>query len=260
MLGRVKTERIWQWGAYGKQPWARDYFKVGSAFPLLNGFADWIEKGYVTVAGKNIPAGKQHSWRFWTREARQDYVVCGVIRDSTDALGRPYPFLVIGVGPLDGWEKRWELFPFVFDNVWGQAEQLCTRTYPDSRALETEVSAIRSPIPEWSRFAEERERLMAGYTDSNLSAHMVSSQETEEFLRIDGQPHDHFQVISLCHEAVKRRAEAPPSAVFMGGTLDQTYFVHFRRPLTTSDFTRLWAINGTPASGYPVVPSPGEAV
>lgn len=244
MLGRVKTERVWQWGAYGKQPWAKDYFKVGSAFPLLNGFADWIEKGYNTVAAKNTHADKQHSWRFWTREPRQDHVICGVIRDSADALGRPYPFLIIGVGPLEGWKKNWELFPFVFDSVWGQVEYLCTRMYGDSRVLEAEVSSIRSPIAEWSRFSEERERLMAGSSDFEpLQQTFLNHEETEGLLRIDEQPHDYFKTVSLCHEAIKRRADIPPNAVFMGGTLDRTYFVHFRRPLTTSDFTRLWAIN-----------------
>jgi type VI secretion system ImpM family protein len=246
VLGRVKTERIWQWGAYGKQPWARDYFKIGAAFPLLNGFADWIEKGYNTVASKNTPAGKQHSWRFWTRDARQDHVVCGVIRDSADALGRPYPFLIIGAGPLDGWEKKWELLPFVFDNVWGQVEYLCTRMYSDSKVLDVEVSSIRSPIPEWSRFIEERERLVGGSTDSNSSSHPFSKRDTEGFLRIDEQPYDYFKAVGLCHEAIKRHADVPPNAVFMGGALDRTYFVYFRRPLTTSDFTRLWlAENGS---------------
>jgi type VI secretion system protein VasJ len=255
VLGRVKTARIWQWGAYGKQPWARDYFKVGSVFPALNGFADWIEKGYNTVVTKSAPVGKQHSWRFWTRETRQDHVVCGVIKDSRDALGRPYPFMIIGTGPLDGWEKKWDLFPFVFDNAWGQIEYLCTRMYTDPRVLEAEVSSIRSPVPEWSRFAEERGRLMAESTDLNPSGQLFQGREAEGFMRIDEQPHDCFKTISMCHEAIKRGADSPPNAVFMGGTLERTYFAHFRRPLATSDFTRLWS-----TSGAHVAPSPGQAV
>lgn len=253
MLGRVKTERIWQWGAYGKQPWARDYFKIGAAFPILNSFADWIEKGYNTVASKNNPADKQHSWRFWTRDARQDHVICGVVRDSVDAVGRPYPFLIIGSGPLTGWEKKWELLPFAFNNVWGQVEYLCTRMYGDSRVFEAEVSSIRSPVPEWSGYDEEQERLIAD-TDLNAAALQFSGQQTEGFLRADDQPSDCFKVIAVYHEAMKRRSEAPPSAVFMGGTLDRTYFAHFRRSLTTADFARLWSINGalvapSPSSG-----------
>lgn len=239
MLGRVKAERVWQWGAYGKQPWARDYFKIGTGFPLLNSFADWIEKGYNTVVCRNNPADKQRSWRFWTRDARQDHVVCGVVRDSVDAVGRPYPFLMIGSGPLDGWDKKWEFLPFVFNNVWGQVEYLSTRMYGDSRVFEAEVSSIRPPVPEWPGYGEERGRLIAE-ADVNAAAAQFSGRETEGFLRMDDGASDYFKAISLYHEAMKRRSEAPPNAVFMGGTLGRTYFVHFRRPLTTADFTRLW--------------------
>lgn len=239
MLGRVKTERVWQWGAYGKQPWARDYFKIGATFPLLNSFADWIEKGYDTVASKKSPADKQNSWRFWTRDARQDHVVCGLVRDSVDAVGRPYPFLMIGSGPLDGWEKKWELLPFAFNNVWGQLEYIATRMYGDSRVFEVEVSSIRAPGPEWPRYDEEQGRLMAD-ADLKPAALQLSGQGTEGFLRIDEQSTGYSKAVSLYHEAMKRRAETPPNAVFMGGAPGRTYVAHFRRPLTTADFTRLW--------------------
>lgn len=251
MLGRVKTERIWQWGGYGKQPWARDYFKVGTAFPLLNGFADWIEKGYATVASKNTPVDRQHSWRFWTKDARQDHVVCGVIKDSIDAVGRPYPFMIIGAGPLDGWERKWEFLPFALNNVWGQAEYICTRMYGDSRVFEVEVSSIRPPLPEWSAYAQERDRLLTGLTEPNPSAPHSYGQQTEGLMRIDDQPYDHFAAVTFCHEAMRKRVDGPPNAVFMGGTLDRVYVAHFRRPLNTSDFIRLWTIDGAH-----VAPSP----
>lgn len=238
MLGRVKAERTWQWGAYGKQPWARDYFKIGTAFPLLNSFADWIEKGYSVIAGKKTSAEKQNSWRFWTRDARQDHVVCGVVRDSVDGVGRPYPFLMIGSGPLDGWEKRWELLPFVFNNVWGQVEYLSTRMYSDSRVFEMEVSSIRPPAPEWARYEEERGQI-AG-SDLSAAAPQFSGQQKEGFLRIGDRTGDYSRAAGVYHEAIKRCTNGPPNAVFMGGTLDRTCFAHFRRPLTTADFARLW--------------------
>jgi type VI secretion system protein VasJ len=247
VLGRLKAERVWQWGAYGKQPWARDYFKVGKVFPLLNGFADWIEKGYTSIAGRNTATARQHSWRFWTREARQDHIVCGVIRDSADALGRPYPFMVIGTGPLEGWEKNWELVPFACDNAWVQAEYLSTKAFSDPGTLGSEVSGIRSPVPSWSKFTEQRD----GITKTEATAPvppLASLAGTEVFLRIDEQSYDCFQTIVQCHSALKERSSGTPNAVFMGGTLNRTYFVQFSRPLNVSDFAHLWSIENEPCS------------
>jgi type VI secretion system protein VasJ len=241
VLGRVKTEpSLWQWGAYGKQPWVKDYFKVGAAFPLMNGFADWIEKGFGTVASRSTAAERQHSWRFWARDSRQDHVICGVVKDSADALGRPYPFLIIGTGPLEGWGRKWDLLSFVFTNVWGQAEYLSTCMYGDPRVFEVEVSSIIPPVPEWSAYEQERDRLLAGPPEPGLSVPQFSGQQTEGLMGIDDQTRDHESLVALCHREMRKSIDAPPNAVFMGGTTDQTYFAHFRRPLNASDFVQLW--------------------
>ena len=42
----------WQWGAYGKHPVAKDYFKLGKEFPLGKGFSDWVEKGYQIITSR----------------------------------------------------------------------------------------------------------------------------------------------------------------------------------------------------------------
>ena len=46
MLEGLRSERRWQWAAYGKHPAARDYFKVGQGFPLVDSFSGWVENGY----------------------------------------------------------------------------------------------------------------------------------------------------------------------------------------------------------------------
>jgi type VI secretion system protein VasJ len=151
--------------------------------------------------------------------------------------------MIIGAGPLEGWDKKWDLLPFALDNVWGQADYLCTRMYGDSRVFEVEVSSLRPPVPEWPTYEQERDRFSMDWPEPDPSASQSLGQ-TEGLIEIEDQTQGHLTAVtlSLCHRAMKRRVDTPPNAVFMGGTLDRTYFAHFRRPLNTSDFMRLWTV------------------
>ena len=143
MLGRIRVERRWQWLAHGKHPSARDYFKIGADFPLGRAFSEWAGKGYEGIVTKNRSVSGQASWRFWTREARRDHVVCGILRDSSDAFGRPYPLLVMGSGPVAGWDTNWDLVPFACENAWVQMEYLSARPFIDLRTFEAEVQKFQ---------------------------------------------------------------------------------------------------------------------
>jgi type VI secretion system protein VasJ len=250
MLEGLRSERRWQWAAYGKHPAAKDYFKVGQEFPLLNSFSEWIENGYDKLAQKNNPAAMRCSWRFWTREARRENVVCGVLRDSSDSFGRPYPLLVMGTGPLKDWVNEWDLVPLACENPWGQIEYLSTRTFNDLKGLEHEVQSIRPPTAAWSELAKNRERFR-GLPSSDLgrlngqASTLLESSDC--FISLDqGLSHDQPDLIGLCHFLVKSRIEIVPNVVFIGGTLEKTHCAFFRRPLASSDFTRLWS---TPTEG-----------
>ena len=157
MLEKIRSERRWQWAAYGKHPAAKDYFKVGQDFPLLNSFSGWIENGYQVLASKNNPIKARRSWRFWTRESRKENLVCGIVRDSNDSLGRPYPLLIIGTGPLKDWLSQWDLVPLACEKAWGQMEYLSAKTFGDLRELEEEVQDISPPAAEWLELARKRE-------------------------------------------------------------------------------------------------------
>ena len=105
MLGSVK--KTWNWIGSGKHPAAGDYFKVGQFTPVLDAVAGWLENGF----GRWIEARKeasgspysQNSWRFWIRGPKTDCLVVGVVKDSSDSLGRPFPLLIAGAGLLLLW-------------------------------------------------------------------------------------------------------------------------------------------------------------
>jgi type VI secretion system protein VasJ len=245
MLERLRPERHWQWAAYGKHRVAKDYFKVGVDFPLLNSFSGWIENGYQAIASRSGSAQMRCSWRFWTREARRENVVCGIMSDSGDSLGRPYPLLIIGSGPLKGWGSHWDLVPLACENIWTQMEYLSMKTFSDLRALEEEVQAVRPPSTSWPDLAAQRGQFqeLTAHDASNLSREAASlAEKAERYISLDQRDgHNQSELICVYHSMIKARSEGVPNVILMGGTLERVYIVFFRRPLTTSDFLRLWS-------------------
>ena len=260
MLGLTVSQNSWHWAACGKQPAARDYFRVGPAEPLVNAFSDWVEKGYQLVGSKGRLSTEFCSWRFWARGARRETLVCGVARDSSDSLGRPYPLLIMGTGPLQGWEDQWDLLPFACEKTWSQMEYLSAKKFADLRELEDQVRTVEPPYPNWPEFMSERRDLGHGSSPLNRAS---SSNPTVLEKRIadlskkplffvpldDGPLDDPFTLAALCHLSLRGSVASPPNVVFLGGTPHETYLAVFKRPLMPDDFVWLWSkLGATPQS------------
>ena len=243
MLESLESVHSWHWAACGKHPAARDYFSVGPNAPLIKAFSDWVEKGYQMLVSRGRASPMLHSWRFWAKGPKRQALVCGIGRDSSDSLGRPYPLLVVGTGPLEGWEDYWDLLPFACEKTWGQIEYLSTKRLMDFKQLEDEVRMIRPPYPNWSEYVSKRTNLTASSWDPVDAQSKASSLSDEEefFVALDGgATNDPFALLGLWHSVLKARVRSVPNAVFIGGALDETHLAVFRRPLAPTDFVRLW--------------------
>jgi len=253
VLGTVESLTQWHWIAYGKHPVAGDFFGLGQKAGILRAFADWMEKGYHTLAAKRPSPPSLFSWRFWAMGSGKETLVCGLVKDSTDRVGRPYPLLIVGTGPLKGWQDRWDLLPFACERSWNQIESLSMRTFQDLKELEEEIRKIRAPSPQWPEYDAVRKDL----EQSGLNWESgVSSWEPHDFRTLEAglreqkeimvyldekSSHDQFTLSSLYHSTFKARLQVLPNAVFMGGTLETTYLAVFQRPLTSADFVKLWS-------------------
>jgi type VI secretion system protein VasJ len=243
----------WHWAAYGKHPVAKDFFKVGKDFSLGKGFSDWIEKGYQILMTKKTARPGLCSWRFWARGVGKDGLACGLVRDSSDRVGRPYPLLFMGMGPLKGWEDQWDLLPFACEKTWDQIEYLASLVVTDFKKLEMEVQNIRPPSPEWSEFYSHRENFrdeLASTSNESccdsqdLDQESKPMEKTEFYISLDEGPFkDQFTRIGFWHSLFRTHLKAVPNAVFMGGTFEKAYLALFRRPLVPSDFMELWSIS-----------------
>lgn len=235
----MKTNLAWQWSAFGKHPVASDFFRLGEDTPLLRGFSDWVEKGYHALASIKAPLHTLHAWRFWARGPQKESIACGVVRDSSDRVGRPYPLLIMGMGLLNGWEDHWDLLPFACERTWGQIEYLSSFITQDLKKFEQEVQHLRPPLPGWPDFEMKRKDL--GSMEQQVS---VRSDQTAFIFDLKmNADHDQLTQVNLYHVLIRNQMKSVPNVVFMGGTLERTCLVLFRRPLQTADFVQLWSVS-----------------
>jgi type VI secretion system ImpM family protein len=254
MLGLGRKTKSWHWAACGKHPAARDYFGLDAAPPMIGAFEKWVESGYRTLpAQKDRP---EQSWRFWCRGPERGILVCGGLRDSCDAIGRPFPLLVMGQGPLKGWEEAWELLPLAVEPLWLKIADIFSKERKSLADLQYALGGLnhRAPIA----FDVLSAKRPPGGEDKEGSAGRIGMENdrlrkyaqillTDGMLVIpllpDGRKDPLGTVIELT-KGLKRQLPGIPNAVFIGGTLSWSHLALFGRPFGERDFIRLWTVSG----------------
>ncbi len=253
MLGSVASTARWQWVVFGKHPVARDFFRLGPDVAMAGGFAEWVENGYRTLAAKPSSPADFHSFRFWAKGPGRDGFVLGVLRDSSDDIGRPYPFFTMGIGPLKAWEEHWDLLPLACETTWDRMEYLSSGAIQDFRRMEAEVAQrLRPPVPGWDGLTERRRamtpldsRAAAGGSPLDLKemerrASRLSGG-AEIFLNLDAERvTDPVATVALWSFFLRKCGSATPNAMFLGGRLGTPYLAVYCRSLVARDFIRLW--------------------
>jgi type VI secretion system protein VasJ len=255
VLGTLETMHDWQWAAFGKHPAAKDYFRVGENTPFIKGLFGWVENGYRILSDDADISPDFCSWRFCAREAGKDFLVCGVVRLSSDSFGRAYPLVIMGSGALRGWQENWDLLPFACEKTWRQIEHLAANLYSTFNKLEEEIQAIRPPIDDWPGFAEKRRELnsvgspldpYASFLDLGDLKKLAAAGKCrpEVFVSLDRGPcADKILHVSLWHLLLRESLPSFPNVLFMGGTLEKALLVLFQRPLKATDFSLLWSVS-----------------
>lgn len=255
VLGSIRSCKHWHWAAYGKHPAVKDFFRIGQDLPLMESFSDWVEKGYKMLLSKRNVGHEHFSWCFWAKGSLKEVLICGLVRDSSDGLGRPYPLFIMGIGPLKGWEDHWDLLPFACEKTWNQIEYLSAQMFKDFRELEIEIQNIQPPYPEWSEFKTHRERFMEFEASSDHKTSFRDfkdlesqasnlSDKTDSIFYLDKKPfNSQFMLISYWHLLFKTHLNTIPNALFMGGTVEKAYMAFFKRPLMPDDFNQLWSVS-----------------
>ena len=251
MLGSIKPTSSWQLTICGKHPVAKDYFQSGSQDALLMAFSNWIEKGYRLLKDKQKSEGLV-SWRFWAKGIKKDEIVCGVVKDNSDRIGRPFPILIAAIGILDDWKKHWELLPFALEKTMNQIEYLCAKRYHNFKHLEEAIQTIKAPQPLWDEYAQHQKQYCEslnseadGFRNISEFRKQISErlQQSISVRTLTDQNLSKNRLVPLgfWHIVMKELLKNIPTAVFMSEFGRLTYMTVFMRCLIPGDFVKLWS-------------------
>ncbi len=238
-IGKQKKAGI-EVSAYGKHPAFDDYFSVNMAPPLAKALSAWIEGG-IKSGGTAEKSKTIHSFRFWILGIKKEELVLGIVRDSSDRLGRTYPLLIIGRTRMKNRDKKWPAIFNDFEPVFRSFEEMTTARYETFKEFEANLLNVQF-------FESKYEK-----SDTAFSNCLVAWFKVEIGGNSLALPVSELMAKFASHTPQKRgisKTNPPlPGAVFLGGLPDNPMVNMYNRPLRARDFHRLFNLSGFDQSG-----------
>ena len=250
MFGLIKEQNRWDFAAFGKHPLTGDYLSLGSTTPLLTGFSLWMEQGYSRLP-REKRARTDLFWRFWAKGPNSKLVL-GILKSSTDKLGREYPLLIIGEGKALDMAANWDLIPFACEKTWRFLEKVSVKKWATIEKFNQGLMKIRGPKDTWTAFLEKKQRIqsieLSPHRNENYSDFMNKMNNVDGLTRLDrfsiridvGQPNDYIIPVVKLLTLLKHRSKTEPGTVFIGGGGDVKQMRYLKQSPVTDDFIFLW--------------------
>lgn len=236
MLG-IRKQQNFQASACGKHPAFSDYFSVNIGSPLAGALTAWVENG-MAESKKPDRTRIPRSFRFWVRGIKKEDLILGVLRESSDSMGRVYPLMIMGNLVLTDRDRRWPTLFEGFDPVFRAFESMTTTAYDRFKDFENGLLSLGVPVFEkagedtplsrsiraW--FARDRDQEVLTLPVTRLTekdAGSLREREGRGFFR--------------------KRPEVPGS-VFLGGLPQNPEITIYSRALRTRDFLTLFHLGG----------------
>lgn len=253
MLGKLKRKiDNWQWRAYGKHPGFKDFFDIGSHNALLKVLNDWVTKGFAATGDQEKSFHLNLvSWRFWV-QAPREHLIAGIVRDSSDRIGRKFPIMACGCGPLNSWHQHWNIMGMLCQTLWLQLEQLSSKSHAKLSDFEKGMNHLARPVMGGSdmKILEKELSQWVESIDNGVAQDMSASNLGDMLGRdrialplVETPLLTPEQLATCWSHAFFSAKAAVPKAVFLGGNQENKRIVFFNRPLNSTDFEYLWHNN-----------------
>jgi type VI secretion system ImpM family protein len=244
MLGSIRQNTQWRWTAVGKHPAAADYVRLSDGTALLDAVADWVAKGYDALLRNDGRPNSAHSWRFWLRGIKKGALICGLGCDSSDSLGRPFPFLVMGEGGLKHWERQWPWLTAGLEKTWTRMEYIASHRYDDVSALTQDLDTIAAPDGTMLFEAPSGTACDSAARQEGWDACIETLQRSgRTLIGLHSTPGvQAMHSVAAAHARLKECCKEVPRAVFLGGTPQLSYLAVIQHPLSSDDFLALWRV------------------
>ncbi|MFW5488954.1 MAG: TagF domain-containing protein [Desulfovibrio sp.] len=161
----MKPEASWRFAAMGKHPGAGDYIHLGDEFLLAGAMASWMGRAFDRGSIDPDRMNPQSGAMFWSKGGTHGELACGVLAPSWDSVGRPYPLMVVGNGPLAGWPQEswtdyWDLLPVALSATWQAMTEIACGRKGAVDYLQRKVAGLPAPHGDWlAHSAQRRDRL-----------------------------------------------------------------------------------------------------
>lgn len=229
----------------GKHPAFSDYIRVNSTLPLANALASWVDAGMKSGGVDLKNARGIHSYRFWTRSSHKQTLIVGIVKDSSDSLGRIYPLLITGQVLMKDMHRKWRAIFDRFEQVFRSFEEMTTARYDSFKEFETALSDVRFPDTDHETFCA-----LSAFSDC-LAAWCLTNGDNENLILPMPVFLEKYQSHAV-NNPDQRSGGAwtePPKAVFIGGLPEKPITAIYQRPLRTGDFCRLFDLAHNPFNG-----------
>lgn len=223
--------------AYGKHPEFDDYFSLNMDTLLERALSSWVDSG--TKSGADHYEQKDiRSFRFWMLGIKKTDLLLGIVKDSSDSMGRKFPLLIICNAQFKDRDRKWPLIFTGFEAVFRNLEDITAARYGDFKEFESTLLTIKYSKPNF----EKDEKY-------SLSSSLLGWLKTEKDRSSTILPVPVFleRYGSIPNEPEKKgrfsKKEGPPGAVFLGGLPEDPLVGIYSRPLRTRDFHTLFNLS-----------------
>ena len=145
LLGKGCPMADIRWFLSGKHPMFADYLNLGSPSSLALTFNKWVIQGFEQFIGTGGLPKQGCSYRFWGRTGERHGLILGLLKESTDSVGRPFPLLILGTSSLPDWQKHRSRLISHLEGIWSRLEEIAAGIYDRPAAMESDLIRITLP-------------------------------------------------------------------------------------------------------------------